>query len=382
MSVKLNKKRKDVRDMPRRGENIRKRKDGRWEARYIAGKDENGKSIYASVYATKYQIVKQKRDEAVKLLELENISNCDIISFEQLCNSWLQSITHSIKESTYAVYINSISNHLIPYFKNKNLKELSNSDLEEFINLKAEAGLASSTQKMIFILLKRIFQYGTKLGYCSLTEISFPAVRRDSKGARIMSPYEREIFERYLDSLNNFLGIGIKLCMYTGLRIGEMSGLRWEDIDFENETIHVARTVIRIKNVMYENNGTAAKTKLVVVSPKTADSDRWIPIPKFLTEELQKWRCNDKCYVLNGKETPMEPRIIQYHFHRCLEKCNLNQFNFHSIRHGFATMCIEKGFDMKSLSEILGHSTVSTTMNIYVHSSMQQKKLQMDRLGV
>ena len=124
--------------MPRRGENIRKRKDGRWEARYIAGKDENGKSVYASVYASKYQLVKQKRDEAVRLLELENITISQDISFEQLCHSWLKSIKHSIKESTYAVYLNSISNHLIPYFKNINLKELKSEDLDKFIGVKAE----------------------------------------------------------------------------------------------------------------------------------------------------------------------------------------------------------------------------------------------------
>lgn len=368
--------------MPRRGENIRKRKDGRWEARYIAGKDENGKSVYASVYASKYQLVKQKRDEAVRLLELENITISQDISFEQLCHSWLKSIKHSIKESTYAVYLNSISNHLIPYFKNINLKELKSEDLDKFIGVKAEEGLAASTLKMIFILMKRIIQYATKSGYCSLEGITFPSIRKDSKVSRIMSSYERTIFERYLGTLNSSFGAGIKLCMYTGLRIGEISGLRWEDLDFESEIMHVARTVIRIKNVQHNKNDMEAKTKLVVVSPKTADSDRWIPIPSFLTEELQKWKGDDNCYVLNGKEAPMEPRIIQYHFHKCLEKCNMDQFNFHSIRHGFATMCIEKGFDMKSLSEILGHSTVSTTMNIYVHSSMQQKKLQMDRLGV
>lgn len=217
------------------------------------------------------------------------------------------------------------------------------------------------------------------MSYCKIQEIAISPVRSKAKESEIMPPQERQVFEAYLNQLDSPFAVGIKLCMYTGLRIGEISGLRWEDIDFEKELMHISRTVLRIEDTSPEGE---KKTKLVIASPKTKTSDRQIPIPHFMIRELKKWRMREGTYVLNGKPAPMEPRLIQYHFHKYLEKCSLKQYNFHSIRHGFATMCIEKGFDMKSLSEILGHSTVSTTMNIYLHSSLEQKKIQMNKLGV
>ena len=178
-----------------------------------------------------------------------------------------------------------------------------------------------------------------------------------------------------IESENPF-ELGILVCAFTGLRVGELCGLKWQDIDFKNEVLHIERTVSRI----ICNQDSAEKTEILIGSPKTDYSKRDIPIPDFLLTILKIYRRESSYYLLTGTLNCMEPRNVQKRFKTLLKRCGIPNRKFHALRHSFATMCIEKGFDIKTLSELLGHASVKTTMDIYVHSNLEQKKTYMNRL--
>ena len=164
--------------------------------------------------------------------------------------------------------------------------------------------------------------------------------------------------------------------MYCGLRIGEVCALQWTDIDTNKGILYVRRTVQRITN-----QGGKTKTKLFVGSPKSKSSIRAIPVPNFLVPIIYTLAQEDPpdAYILTGLiNKPLEPRTFQYYFNQVLNVAGIKKTKYHTLRHTFATNCVALGFDIKSLSEILGHSNVSITLNKYVHPTMQQKRLQMD----
>ena len=172
--------------------------------------------------------------------------------------------------------------------------------------------------------------------------------------------------------------IGILVCLFTGLRVGEICALRWEDISISDKTIHVHHTLQRIQN----RSGEGAKTRIVITTPKSRCSIRLIPIPDALIRLLVLYRETSSGYFLtNNKNKYVEPRIMQNHFKKVLKENAIAPANYHALRHTFATRCIEVGFDIKSLSEILGHASVNITMNRYVHPSMELKKENMQKLS-
>ena len=181
----------------------------------------------------------------------------------------------------------------------------------------------------------------------------------------------------------NIYTLSILFCLYTGVRIGELCALKWNHIDFNNRLIIIDQTVQRIQN-KHENN--ISKTYLSVTRPKTVNSLRKIPITTnlytILTEYYNQNYIKKDTYIFNNQfNTPIDPRRIQKHFKMILSKLNLTSITFHGLRHTFATRCIELGMDIKTLSEILGHSNVATTMSIYVHSTDSQKREQMELLS-
>ncbi|MBP3856662.1 MAG: site-specific integrase, partial [Ruminiclostridium sp.] len=168
---------------------------------------------------------------------------------------------------------------------------------------------------------------------------------------------------------------GIAVCLYTGIRIGELCAMQWKDIDLEKRTLTVKKTIQRI-----QTPDNTKRTKLVITEPKSQSSIRIIPIPECLAEKLGSYVGNEDDYILSGTSKPVEPRTMQNRFARILKNANLPSLHFHSLRHAFATKCIALGFDVKTLSEILGHSSIELTLNRYVHSSMDRKKACMDKL--
>ena len=190
---------------------------------------------------------------------------------------------------------------------------------------------------------------------------------------------EKEIQKlyKYIITSDDIRNIGILICLYSGLRIGEVCGLKWRDIDLENKEIFVKRTVQRLYR------GKKQKSELIVTLPKTKCSMRRIPISKVLIEKLRKIKNNysEDCFVITGSPYKhYEPLTYRHVYKQLLKQCKIPYKKFHCLRHTFATKCIRVGMDTKSLSEVLGHSNIGTTMNIYVHSNYDVKKKYIDRL--
>ena len=188
----------------------------------------------------------------------------------------------------------------------------------------------------------------------------------------IRETFERKRLESYLLHNQNNTNISVLLCLFTGLRVGELCGLKWSDIDFQNGTVSVCRTVQRINK--------HGKSEVAIGSPKSKSSVRIVPIPDFLLAILKAKRKGDDCYIITGTSKPTEPRTMQNRFKSILKTCGIRNVNFHLLRHTYATICIENGFDPKTLSELLGHADASITLNRYVHSSMLMKKNYVSRL--
>lgn len=177
------------------------------------------------------------------------------------------------------------------------------------------------------------------------------------------------------EELQSVLGykLAVLLCLFTGLRIGEICALKWSDIDFKNKTLFIKRTVQRLYV-----NGCHTKTALVETEPKSIKSKREIPLQDTIIKLLISFQ-NNKEYIFGG-DKPMEPRTMQYHYKKILKEADVSYKNFHTLRHTYATNCIEGGTDVKSLSEMLGHSNIQITMNYYVHPSIDTKRRYADNL--
>ena len=363
--------------MARRGENIRKRSDGRWEGRYLICI--NGSKKYRSVYAPSYNEVKQKLFNSKKESEITLISQEEQkfpendsadMSIDEISKQWLIYIKDNRKYSTYRKYANIYKMHIRDTFGCLTVHEISLEIIEKSLSKEMSASL----YKSIYCVLNQILSYGNR--YCSTPKIHLKTenLRTVPKPVQTLTAADQQKLCRYLLSDLDSCKLGILICLYMGLRLGEICALKWEDIDFQRKTIHINRTVQRIQ-VGQEDK----KTVLQEGPPKTLCSVREIPIPEFLCPLLLSCK-DDGAYVLN-KFSPMEPRTYQYKFYSYLNKAFVKKFHFHALRHTFATNCISNGADVKSVSEMLGHSNVNITLNKYVHPSMDTKRNILDSLS-
>ncbi|WP_373217226.1 site-specific integrase [Ruminococcus sp. 5_1_39BFAA] len=365
--------------MAKRGENIRKRSDGRWEARYEKGRLENGRIHYGYVYARTYDEVKKKKILALQQAQLpEPISPG--MTMDSLCTEWKMAVRYTIKESSFACYDTLIEKHIIPWFSECKLAQINTNVIMRFTISKTESGLSNRTVKSLLILLQSILKYGENKGYLSLRSIQFTYPKVTSQGFRVISEAHVHKLIDTLSCDSSPFSSGILLCIYTGIRVGELSGLKWGDFDFEKQIMSIRRTISRVKNLEYMEGKEVSKTRLLISTPKSQSSIRSIPIPEVLLERLESQKSHPADFLLTGTTKCMEPRCIQRRFQTLLEQCDIPKINIHALRHAFATRCTEIGFDSKALSEILGHSSAKITMDIYVHSNLQQKKSYMDKL--
>lgn len=356
--------------MSRRGDNIRKRKDGRWEGRYIHARDVNGKSLYKSVYGKTYSEVK------TKLYTIESIShtppNLNENNFSTIADKWLQEIKQHKKYSTYIKYSGIYYKYVQKTIGQKNFSCVTEDDLKNMLKECDKNNLSYSTICSLRNVLNQIMQYGNN----PVSIIYKPYNFRKSKSRietriTVFTREEQYKLQQYLLTEMDNYKLGIYVCMFTGMRLGEICALRTEEIDLDREVIRVTQTVQRIKS---ENSD--SKTKLLIDEPKTICSLREIPICNILLKVLKE-HLPHTCFLLNGN-LPMEPRTYQYYFKRVLEQLSIENKNFHSLRHTFATNCIDSGMDVKCLSEILGHSDIKTTLNKYVHPTHEQKMKQIN----
>ena len=227
-------------------------------------------------------------------------------------------------------------------------------------------------------LIRRIICHAASRGYKTLCTGKELSINQPSKEINVLTRSEQDALCRYLYKHPCERNIGILLSLFTGLRIGELCALDWPDISLESGTIYIHKNIQRVQT----KENSEKKTEIVITTPKSQCSIRTIPIPEFLISFLKNADIKRQGYLLTGNNKYLEPRTMENHFHKILDEISIRQVNFHTLRHTFATRCIEVGFDIKSLSEILGHANVNITLNRYVHPPLQLKKENMERLSV
>ncbi|MBQ7309766.1 MAG: site-specific integrase [Clostridia bacterium] len=374
--------------MAKRGENITKRKDGRWEARVIYGRREDGKALYRYFYGRTYSEAKEKRQ---KFLLKENIkprrNKESAALFDNILTDFLLREKYCVKESTYTRYTGIVNGHLRPFFGEMMASDITGKVVEAFINEKIEkgrldgkGGLSPKRVRDILSVLTLALKYAREQNVDMVGDISFSKPRQNKKDVEIFSHEEEKILVSFMRQEKSVQHFGVLLSLFTGMRIGEICALRWGAIDLQNAIIHVGGTLLRIP----DTGGGEAKTKILLDTPKTASSERDIPIPYGLIPELREYRRGhlDEDYFLTGNAHPLEPSNLYVKYRRWLGMAGIAHHSFHALRHTFATRCIENGFDAKSLSEILGHAGVKITLDRYVHSSMELKRQNMERLPI
>lgn len=356
--------------MSRRGENIFKRKDGRWEARYVKEIALDGTKKYGSVYARTYHEVKEKQQMCIN--EPPSPKSKSSLTVSEIMQEWLYEGKNQLKISSYQKYSCIFHNHISDKIGKLPLRYVSSQTLTQFTNaLISEDGLSRETTNLVLIVLGMGLSVAKERYKITVPEIHL--LKTAKLPVRVFSKSEQQVLVRHLLSQNDIYSFGILLTLYTGMRIGEVCALRWEDIS--DNTIHVSKTMQRLKNDV-------GVTEVMILPPKTNSSDRIIPIPSVLEDSIRQRR-REMGYILarsNGKFT--EPRLLQNKFSECIVECGIEKATFHTLRHTFATRCIEAGVDVKTLSELLGHSDVKTTLNKYVHSSFELKQRSMDKLSL
>ncbi|MFQ9984372.1 MAG: tyrosine-type recombinase/integrase [Lachnospiraceae bacterium] len=373
--------------MPLKGENIYKRKDGRWEGRYIRFYDENEKAKYGYVYAKTYVEVKQKllEKKAAASRQPDNISG-QRISYNEVLDAWLQSSRMNIKESTYARYVHLINTHIRPHLGNYQISKISTQRIERFLEQQLERGrldngrpLSPKTVTDILTIVKSTMEYAKYHNLNVICNLKKLTIKKREKEMRVLCQSEQNALIQVLMHEMDLYKFGVLLALYTGIRIGELCALQWEDLNMKTATLKIRKTMQRIQDTSV---GAASKTKVIITEPKSQCSFREIPLPGFITDIANEFIDHPKAFILTGdKKKYVEPRTMQNRFKGYVCESGIRQANFHALRHTFATRCVEVGFELKSLSEVLGHANVNITLNRYVHSSFDLKHTNMNKLA-
>ncbi len=290
---------------------------------------------------------------------------------------WKEDKKQYVKKSSLSAYQLLIDNHLLPIFGNK--YEVVETEVQDFVFTKLDEGLSQKTIKDILIVLKMILKFGMKnklIDYHQF-DIKFPT-ERENNGIEVLSKVNQKRIMNYVQEHFTFKNLGIYICLSAGIRIGEICALTWEDIDTETGVIHINKTIQRI----YIIEDCDRHTELILDSPKTKNSIRDIPMSRDLQKMLKpiKKVVNSSFYILTNDIKPTEPRTYRNYYKRLMKELNMPELKFHGLRHSFATRCIESNCDYKTVSVILGHSNISTTLNLYVHPNMEQKKKCIDQM--
>jgi len=365
--------------MPRKGENIRKRKDGRWEGRYYVSDENTGIKKAKSVYARSYGETKSKLAEAKyqsrKMLIFSDADKpqkeCEL-TFGDAAAAWLEKVHGEKKYSTYIKYHSIYKNHVQIGISHMRLTDLESEQIKKVVAVNGQ--VSSSLRKSIYSVINQIYEYAGE--YYQIHPIKLTSKKESSnvRPVEVLNKAEQTQFLRFLYENMDINKFGILLCLSTGLRLGEICSLKWSDIDLRERVLCVNRTVQRLAV-----QGGSSKTILVEGAPKSIFSKREIPLSDAIIMAMSQFY-RDTGYVIS-KDRPTEPRTYQNRFQKYLSQANLDKTNFHVLRHTFATNCINTGTDIKSLSEMLGHSSVNITLNRYVHPTMDTKRQHLNSLS-
>lgn len=305
----------------------------------------------------------KKGDEKMKLKELLEV--------------WLERyMKHTIKIRTYNRYKSICELHLIKDLGEYELEELKPNVLQDFLLKKIDDHYSTNTIKGIVSVLKQALRLAITLEfvdkeYCS--NLKMPS--SEEKEISVFTKKEQQVIESFCLNHKKRNYIGIVICLYTGIRLGELLALTWDDIDFNSNLLTINKTSYSAK--------LDGKTQIIVDKPKTKKSNRVIPLPNQLVKLLKiiKKESNSKYVITTRNSGMVGNRSYQRTFKFILKKVNVPYRNFHSLRHTFATNAIELGMDVKTLAEILGHTNAMITLNRYSHSLLSYKIEMMNKLG-
>jgi site-specific recombinase, phage integrase family len=305
------------------------------------------------------------------------------LKYEDWLDIWLEKERFFIKESTYATYTNIIENHLKPTIGKKKIENITNEDLQNFIILKLNISgvnsdrkkLALKTVKDIITLIKNTLNTAIQQKIIPFQNFycKFPTSSIKSH-LKIFSTEEQRMLFQYLTDNPNPKNLGILLCLQTGLRLGEICGLQWQDINLENKTLIIHRTLQKI----YIKEKNRCYSKIIIDTPKTKTSNRTIPLNYDFINLIKSFYEDKSYYFITNNKNYLEPHRYRHYYQKLLHSLNLPKLTFHSLRHTFATQAIELGIDYKTISEILGHSNISTTLNLYIHPKTEHKRKCLD----
>lgn len=292
------------------------------------------------------------------------------LDFKYYAGLWEKEKGRQVKLSSMSTYSLIVKTYLAPYFKY--IDDINQTSIQKFVEAKFKEGLSSKSIKDILTVLRMILKYCQEQGYPAISSfrVKFPK-EYTSKELPVFSVAQQKILLSYLLQNIKPKNLGLLICLNTGIRIGELCALKWGDIDMITQTLTVEKTISRI----YHSEG-EKKTEIIITPPKTVNSCRKVPLTKDLIELITSHfpERNSQNYILTNKAVPTEPRSYRNYYKKVLKELNLPVIRFHGLRHSFATRCIESGCDYKSVSAILGHSDISTTLNLYVHPTFDQKK--------
>ena len=367
--------------MAKHGENIRKRKDGRWEGRFIKGRKSDRTAIWGYIYGHSYAEVKEKL--AIKKMEVQQFAlNVENPTFSELSLTWESSIFLGVKSSTAAHYHYTLQHYILPVLGSYRVQSLSENILENsLLEIIAPADqshktLGNAMSKECLTIVRRICRHAVHLHIMRPIEINFKLPNASSSNTSVLNNSEQKSVCAYVRSSPTPRRLGMLLMMQMGLRIGEVCGLQWRDFDLQNGVLSVRRTVKRI----YMEPG---KTVLVTQSPKTQSSERDIPIPTGILNLLKEeyvGQSNNVWFLSGTNFRPVEPRCYYKSLQGYLRKAQVPIVRPHALRHTFATTCLQAGCNVKTLSELMGHSNPNITLKRYAHSCWEWKQNEMNRI--
>ena len=366
-----------------KGENIFRRQDGRWEARYVKGRELSGKIRYGYCYGKTYREAKEKVEACKAALTngMPQPTARTQAAFSVFCAEWLYRKKSKVKESTYVKYSAIVDKHIVPKLGACCALGFTTELMDDFIKeLQFEDELAPKTVHDILSVLHGILKFTASkyAGAFPVVEINYPKVGK--REMRVLSRAEQERFVSYLQEDLDPCRFGILLALCTGIRIGELCALRWDGISVKEKAIRITKTLQRLRDT---NAAQDARTRIVIGPPKSDTSVRTIPMTEYAAALCRRMKPQSTAaYVLTGTEAFMEPRTLQYRLEKYTQACGLKGVHFHTLRHTFATRAVEVGFEIKSLSEILGHASVTITLDRYVHSTLELKRNNMQKLKV
>lgn len=300
------------------------------------------------------------------------------MTYEEWLKYWLELKHPKVKMSTYATYRYAIFNHIIPSLGIFNVHQITAEQIQNLIYTwqNEDYGLSGKTIKDIVTIIKASIKDYCKAYHYSSPILDLTLPNHKTKSISIFNREEQTkiIHQVFFTLTPRNVGIALGLCL--GLRIGEVCGLRWKDVNFQERYITISNTAQRVDTFDGRNS------YVVISSPKTHSSFRIVPMGDTILRlmRLIYKNANQNAFVITGTEKCTEPRTFLSYFYRFLKNIDVPTKRFHALRHTFATNMIEIGTDIKTLSIILGHSSVTTTMEIYVHPQLNHKRQAIEKL--